>query len=428
MIGQEVEIQLQPGDRTMVNRQPSLSKSSMQGFEIKFGKHQTAKSHLSTTTPFNLDFDGDEINIWIPQDLMVEAEIEYILNTKNCIISTSTGRPSMGLVMNSVTAAHLLTLPDVTVSETTYNDMIESLTNKEALPTLNERLSKYGYQLYNESSGEKLFSGRAAVSALFPPNFYYNHKGVIIYEGILIEGVLNKSHVGPSSRSIVQELVKHYSIYRASDFLTDAPHLLNIYIVNRGFTVGINDCLNMVVDTKNEMYNTKYNKKLQIFQPIYDQLTNIIYSNKSFNEIVIIINKVNKLIDELLETSVDLSFNKALQKAHHALNNIIHESTGQCKQQLSEIFKEFFQKKKDLKAKLGEYLNEFETLEFLNPITESLNIKLKKIINSIELGYILSGEQKTISVEKLNNLPLAKDIDSINQVLSNIFTTLSKRF
>ena len=429
MIGQEVEIMLKPGDRTLCNRQPSLHKGSMQAFEIIFGEHQVIKTHLSVTSPFNLDHDGDEINIWLPQDLLVEAEAEYILNTKNCIISTSTGRASMGLVMNSVTAGHLLSLPDVTVSETIYLDMLGCLSNKEALPTLNERLTRYGFELYTVNmEGEKLFSGRAAISALLPPDFYYKHKGVTIYDGILIEGVLNKGHLGPSGRSIIQELVKHYSIDRASDFLTDAPHLLNIYIVNRGFTVGINDCVNMVVDSKTELYNTKYNKKIKVFQDIYDQLLNIIYSPKTFNQINTLIVKINQFINEVLITSVDLSFNKSLEKAKQLINNIIVQGNQCDKEALSSLFRDFFLEKMALKNKVVEYLKSFESLvnqiiKANQPITESLHIRLKSILHGIELGYILSGEKKEL-VDKINEIPLAAEKDAINQVLSNIFDNM----
>ena len=438
VIGQTVEILLKEGDRTLCNRQPTLSKYSMQAFEVKFGKHQVAKAPLTNTSPFNLDFDGDEINIWLPQNLLVEAEAEYIMNTKNCIISTSTGRASMGLVMNSVTAAHLLTLPDVEVSETIYNDMLGCLTNKEAVPSLNERLNKYGFALFNENlEGDKLFSGRAAISLLFPPDFYYKHKGVTIFDGILIEGVLTKSHVGPSGRSIVQELAKHYSLNRASDFLTDAPHLLNIYLVNRGFTVGINDCVNMVIDSKTEPVNILYNVKVKIFQTIYDQLVNIIYTSKLFSQIPNLTKKVKLLINELLETSVDLSFNKNLQSAQELLENIPSIDQYMCDNQLlSSLFKDFFQEKLQFKLQIENILKTYQSLMIkgpaksgpLTPITESLTIKLKMIIHAIELGYILSGEQKNMSdlLNQLNKIPLAKEVDSVNQVISNIFTLLNK--
>lgn len=431
-IGQEVEVRLRAGDRVTENRQPSLTKASMQGFEITFGKSQVIKNHLSITTPFNLDHDGDEINIWIPRDYEVEAEIEYIMNTKNCIMSTATGKPQMGLVMNSVTASYLLTLPNVEMDEDVYLDLINSLTNKDSLPTLHERIAKFGFSLYRtDIKGKKHFSGRAAISSLFPADFEYNHKGVQVLEGILISGTLTKSHVGPSSRSIVQELVKHYSTDRAVDFLTDAPHLLNIYIVNRGFTVAYNDCVNMVVDSKAEMYNLKYNKYVQIFQDEYERLLNIVFSPKKYEDIEEIGKKVNVIINNTLENSTDLSFNKFLTNNRQLFNNIVNLSDVECKNVSFKDMIPEFQKIMKIKAlKNNDLLIEKFKLIINNlpykSITEQLYIKFKMIINSIELSFILSGKKMDFKNE-LNKLIIAKDVDSINQVISSIYETISTK-
>lgn len=426
-IGQEVEVRLQVGDRITLNRQPSLTKGSMQGFEITFGKTQTIKNHLSITTPLNLDHDGDEINIWIPRDYEVEAEIEYIMNTKNCIMSTSTGKPQMGLVMNSVTASYLLSLPDVEMEESLYLDLIGSLTNKESLPTLHERISKFGFKLFRtDIKGKKYFSGKAALSSLFPPDFEYNHKGVTIFEGVLISGTLTKSHVGPSARSIIQELVKNYSTDRAVDFLTDAPHLLNIYIVNRGFTVAYSDCVNMVVDSKAELYNKKYNKYAQIFQDEYDRLTKIVFSPKKYDDIENISKEVNIILENTLKNSTDISFNKFLSQNIQTFNNIV--KLDLCKQ--SNIMPEFqkimnlkLNKKNELMGLIEKFNSIIANLPF-NTVTEQLYMRLKMIINSIELSYLLVGQQMN---ELKLNLTIAKDVDSIAQVISNIYETLKHK-
>lgn len=434
-IGQEVEIRLQEGDRITLNRQPSLHKGSMQGFEIVFGKHQVIKNHLSITSPLNLDHDGDEVNVWIPRDYEVEAEIEYIMNTKNCIISTATGKAQMGLVMNSVTAAYLLTLPDVEVTEDLYIDMIESLTNKNALPTLHERLSKFGFNLYRTTvEGKKMFSGKAAISSLFPPDFEYNHKGVTILEGILISGVLTKSHVGPSSRSITQELVKHYSLDRGADFLTDAPHLLNIYVVNRGFTVGINDCVNMVVDSKAELYNKKYNKNTILFQEEYDHLKEIVYDKKSYQNIKSIHKQVESIVNLVISNSNDISFNKIMTTQLQSFNHISYlvDQVNRCEDDkfILSFFQTFFKSKQNFKNNIQSYIEEFKNLNFNGKITEELYIKLKRIINSITVSYLLTGQDVKLLEElvlKITPLKIAKDVDSINQVIYNTLENLNKK-
>ena len=99
-----------------------------------------------------------------------------------------------------------------------------------------QRLNKYGVHRR---------SGNAVISAMLPEDFIYINKNVIILEGILVHGLLTKSHVGASHRSIIQELYKKYGTDRTVDFFTDAPRLINKWLIERGFSVGIRDMMNI---------------------------------------------------------------------------------------------------------------------------------------------------------------------------------------
>lgn len=238
-IGDIVERWLQDGDRIISNRQPTLHRQSMMSYEVVLGREYTIGSHLSTTTPMNLDYDGDENNIWCPQDFEVEAESEILVNVKNNIMSSEQNRPIMGYVMNSVTAAYLLTMPNVRITDDLFNELFGMITNKDGHENLYERLQKYGVHPR---------SGQAIFSALLPKDFSYEKGDVIILEGILVNGRLKKAHVGTSNRSIIQELHKKYGPQRTADFLTDGPWILNKWIIERGFSVGLLDMINFVVD------------------------------------------------------------------------------------------------------------------------------------------------------------------------------------
>lgn len=238
-IGDSVERWLQNGDRIIVNRQPTLHKQSMMGYEVVLGNQLTIGLHLSYTTPMNCDFDGDENNAWDPQDFQVEAEVETIMNVKNNISSAEQNKPAMGLVMNSVSGAYLLTNSKTVVNDDLFAELISLITNQNDVATLQSRLKKYGI---NPRSGYAVFS------ALLPSDFNYKHKGVLIQEGVMLLGRLTKSHVGPSSRSIIEKLKKKYGPQRAADFFTDAPWVINKWMVERGFSVGLMDVVNFAID------------------------------------------------------------------------------------------------------------------------------------------------------------------------------------
>ena len=245
-IGDKVERWLQDGDRVIVNRQPTLHRQSMMAYEVVLGNALSIGLHLSYTSPMNCDFDGDENNAWVPQDFEVEAEVEILINVKHNIMSSEQNRPIMGLVMNSVSAAYLLSKNNCMIDDDLFAELLTLITDQSNLTSLYGRLMKYGVHPR---------SGQAIFSAMLPADFYYNNKGVLILEGILICGRLKKSHVGASHRTIIQELYKNYGPLRTSDFFTDAPWILNKWLIESGFSVGILDMINLAVDENNKEYN-----------------------------------------------------------------------------------------------------------------------------------------------------------------------------
>lgn len=63
----QVERHLQNGDLVLFNRQPSLHKMSMMGHRVRILPYSTFRLNLSVTTPYNADFDGDEMNMHVAQ-------------------------------------------------------------------------------------------------------------------------------------------------------------------------------------------------------------------------------------------------------------------------------------------------------------------------------------------------------------------------
>lgn len=234
-VGLVVERKLQNGDRIMFNRQPTLHKYSLMSYEVVIGKQATIGLHLSVTVPHNADFDGDEGNLWALLDLMAVAEGKFLTDVRQCLISSQTNAAIIGLIMDTVTGLYILTSFDILFSRDQFQSFLSVLTRRDQLATLSQRARKHGIHQY---------SGKALFSALLPKDFYYKKGDVEIVEGILIHGRMKKEQMGPTHRSIVQELWKdiRYGPSRAADFLTDAPYLATAFLDDHGFSVGITDC------------------------------------------------------------------------------------------------------------------------------------------------------------------------------------------
>lgn len=61
-----MERHLNNDDWVVFNRQPSLHKMSLMGHRVKVLPGQTFRLNLAVTTPYNADFDGDEMNMHVP--------------------------------------------------------------------------------------------------------------------------------------------------------------------------------------------------------------------------------------------------------------------------------------------------------------------------------------------------------------------------
>lgn len=65
------------------------------------------------TTPYNADFDGDEMNLHLPQSLETRAEIQELAMVPRMIVTPQSNRPVMGIVQDTLTAVRKFTKRDV---------------------------------------------------------------------------------------------------------------------------------------------------------------------------------------------------------------------------------------------------------------------------------------------------------------------------
>jgi len=108
-VRERVHRQLRNGDIILVNRYPSLHKPSIMAGYTKIISTRNIQINLSLTTPLHADFDGDELNIHVPQTIEAIAEATHILNVANVIMSDETARPMMGIVYDALAILYILT-------------------------------------------------------------------------------------------------------------------------------------------------------------------------------------------------------------------------------------------------------------------------------------------------------------------------------
>ena len=76
----------------------------------------------SVTTPYNADFDGDEMNLHVPQSLEARAEISELMMVPRQVITPQSNRPVMGIVQDSLTAVRKFTKRDVMMEKVKFHE------------------------------------------------------------------------------------------------------------------------------------------------------------------------------------------------------------------------------------------------------------------------------------------------------------------
>lgn len=94
----------------LLMRQPSLHRMSLQSFKCKFGfESSTIGLNLLVCPPFNADFDGDTMSVFLPQGLDSQLEASNLLSGYNNIISPSTSTPIISTSLDLLFGIYYLT-------------------------------------------------------------------------------------------------------------------------------------------------------------------------------------------------------------------------------------------------------------------------------------------------------------------------------
>ena len=108
----KVERHLMDDDIVLFGRQPSLHKMSLMALRIQAHDGSTYKLNLATTTPYNADFDGDEMNMYVPQTEEARAEA-YHLMKPDVQINDPQDKSCIGLKQDSLLGSYLCTSRDI---------------------------------------------------------------------------------------------------------------------------------------------------------------------------------------------------------------------------------------------------------------------------------------------------------------------------
>ncbi|KDP43701.1 hypothetical protein JCGZ_22328 [Jatropha curcas] len=244
-----VERHLNDGDFVLFNRQPSLHKMSIMGHRIKIMPYSTFRLNLSVTSPYNADFDGDEMNMHVPQSFEARAEVLELMMVPKCIVSPQSNRPVMGIVQDTLLGCRKITKRDTFIEKDVFMNILmwwEDFDGKVPAPAiLKPRPLWTGKQVFNLIIPKQINLIRTAAwhtdtdRGIITPGDTL----VRIEKGELLSGTLCKKTLGTSTGSLIHVIWEEVGPDAARKFLGHTQWLVNYWLLQNGFTIGIGDTI-----------------------------------------------------------------------------------------------------------------------------------------------------------------------------------------
>ncbi|HLC50506.1 MAG TPA: DNA-directed RNA polymerase subunit A' [Candidatus Nanoarchaeia archaeon] len=237
--GYIIERHLMDGDIAIFNRQPSLHRMSMMCHRVKVLPGKTLRLNPAVCTPYNADFDGDEMNLHIPQTEESRAEAEILMEVQTQLVSLRYGLSIIGCTQDAISGNYLLTKDN-------------EIKREEAINIL----SAVGVRDFSKLPRKAIISGKEVFSVLIPDDFEFNghsrscdrskdkcdkESHVVIKDGKMETGVMDRNSLGEESGLMLRNLHQKYGKDFNIDLLGKIFRLGIEYLFRHGFTAALSD-------------------------------------------------------------------------------------------------------------------------------------------------------------------------------------------
>ncbi|KAF9544636.1 beta and beta-prime subunits of DNA dependent RNA-polymerase, partial [Agrocybe pediades] len=242
--GWVVERHLKDGDYVLFNRQPSLHKMSMMSHRVRLMPYSTFRLNLSVTPPYNADFDGDEMNMHVPQSEETRAELSQIAWVPRQIISPQANKPVMGIVQDTLCGIRKFTLRDTFLDWNQVQNILLWVPDWDGTVPIPAILKP-----------KPLWTGKQILSLTIPRGINIHRApdpkssnpifddGILIENGELIFGIVEKKTVGASQGGLVHVVFREKGPEATRQLFSGLQKVVNYWLFHNGFSIGIGDTI-----------------------------------------------------------------------------------------------------------------------------------------------------------------------------------------
>jgi len=240
--GYTVEKQLEDGDWALFNRQPSLHRMSLMGHKVRVMPHKTFRMNLAVCPAYNADFDGDEMNLHVPQTQEAQAETKSLTRVSTQIRSPRFSGPIIGCDKDHISGLYVLTHKDKKFSRKEAIELVRFCDKEIEIPSKNSFTGKEIFSLFlpKDFNIEYVGTGCRGCTKCEKEKCPYDSY-VKIANGKLLCGTIDKRGMAVFSGQILDEIDKEYGHEFTKDFLFKMTKLSLRVLTDYGFSVAISD-------------------------------------------------------------------------------------------------------------------------------------------------------------------------------------------
>eukprot|EP00892_Ulva_mutabilis_P000087 jgi/Ulvmu1/10079/UM006_0026.1 len=264
------------GDCLLTNRQPTLHKPGLMAHRTRvLHGERTIRMHYANCATFNADFDGDEINLHLPQEQQGRAEGYEIVHADHQFKVPTDGKPVRGLIQDHVIGAVRLTKRDTFLTREEFSSLaaIACVPETKGL-SLAEAAEPGSLHTFHEAPlampapailhPKPLWTGKQVINTLL--EYYTRGKpaatfsartrvtqqewgydaiasetSVYVRRGYMCHGTIDKAQYG--SGGLLHAVQELYGGPIAGAVTSSLSRLLTVYIQRIGFSCGMADLL-----------------------------------------------------------------------------------------------------------------------------------------------------------------------------------------
>lgn len=216
----------------LLNRAPTLHRLGIEGFNVTLCQDKAIQIPPLVCTPFNADFDGDQMAVHVPLSVPAIVETEALMMSSRNFMSPANGSPIMSPIQDMILGIYFLTLE---IGENNPSHIFHSL--EEAIIAYEHKRVKVNDKVNILLDGKIIETtvGRAILNERI--------RRVILENGkdYLSLGYQNETFNSKGLRSLINNCFNLYGSKVAVDVVEEIKKLGFEYVTLPGITIGIDD-------------------------------------------------------------------------------------------------------------------------------------------------------------------------------------------